>query len=97
MTVVKIDISPEQDEFIRRAVETGRFGSAAEVVQDALALWIERERDREEILAAIDEAEASLACGEGVVLTKENLQGFIDDVKRRGRARTAKATKAKTR
>jgi hypothetical protein len=45
-------------------------------VQDALALWIERERRRDELLAPIDEAEASLARGEGIVLPKESVQDF---------------------
>lgn len=94
MTDMKIDLSDEQDEFIRRAVEGGRFGSAEEAVQDALALWIERERRREEILAAIDEAEASLARGEGIVLTKETIPEFIEDVKRRAQTRMAKKAKA---
>ena len=92
---MKIDLNPEQDEFIRRAVETGRFRSAAEAVRDALDLWIERERRREEILAAIDEAEASLARGEGIVITKDSMRQLADDVKRRGRARIAKEKKAR--
>ena len=92
---MKIDLNPEQDEFVRRAVETGRFGSAEEAVQEALALWVEREREREEILAAIDEAEASLARGEGIALTNETIGDFFEDIKRHGRARVAKRAKTK--
>ena len=56
-------------------------------MQEALALWVERERRREEILAAIDEAEASLVRGEGVIITKSSMRELAEDVKRRGRAR----------
>jgi len=84
---MRIELSGEQDEFIRRAVETGRFGSAEEAVQDALALWIERERRRGEILAAIDEADASLARGEGRVVTRESMRELAEEVHQRGMAR----------
>lgn len=87
MSGMRIELSGEQDEFIRRAVETGRFGSAEEAVQDALALWIERERRREEILAAIDEADASLARGEGRVVTRESMRELAEEVHQRGMAR----------
>ena len=53
------------------------------------ALWEERERKRAEILAAVDAAEASLARGEGRVLTKESAQELADKIKQRGRARLA--------
>ena len=48
---------------------------------------VERERKREEILAAINEAEASLARGERLVITKSSMRELAEDVKRRGRAR----------
>jgi len=58
-------------------------------VQEALSLWEERERRRLEILAAVDEAEASLARGEGHVITQESMRELAEEVKRRGRARLA--------
>lgn len=60
-----------------------------EAVQEALALWEERERARAEILAAVDEAEASLARGEGRVITQESMRELAEQVKQRGRARLA--------
>lgn len=85
---MRIELSGEQDEFIRRAVETGRFTSAEEAVQDALALWVERERERDELLAAIDEGEAALAAEEAIILTTEDdVREFVADINRRGRAR----------
>lgn len=53
-------------------------------------MWEERERRRAEILAAVDEAEVSLARGEGRSITShEEAKELADDVQRRGRARLA--------
>jgi hypothetical protein len=58
------------------------------LLQEALSLWEERERRRAEILAAVDQAEASFARGEGRrVKTREEAAQLSDDIKRRGRAR----------
>lgn len=92
---MQIELTIEQQEFIRRAVETGRVKRTEEAVQQALELWVERERTRDELLAAIDEAEASLARGEGILITKESMKELAQDVKRRGRARLAAERKAR--
>ena len=57
---MQIELTAEQQDFIRRAIKTGRVQKAEDALQQALELWVDRERRREEILAAIDEAEASL-------------------------------------
>ena len=50
-----------------------------------MLLWDERERRRLEILACVDEAEASLARGEGRrITTHEGVKQLADDSKRRG-------------
>jgi predicted thioesterase len=54
-----------------------------------LTAIIERERTRAEILAAVDEAEASLAKGEGRIIPRESMRELAEEVKRRGRARLA--------
>ena len=92
---MQIELSDEADEFIRRAIEAGRHRRAEDAVREALELWVERERRRDELLAALDEGEASLAGGEGIELTKESMQELFDDVKRRGRARHAAAKRAR--
>jgi hypothetical protein len=48
-------------------------------------LWEERERRRLEFLATLDRA--SLARGEGRVITQESMQQLAAEVKERGRAR----------
>jgi hypothetical protein len=48
----------------------------------------EHERRRAEILAAVDQAEASLTRGEGRrITTREETTQLADDIKRRGLAR----------
>jgi Arc/MetJ-type ribon-helix-helix transcriptional regulator len=60
-----------------------------DAVQEALSLWEERERNRAEILTAVDLAEASIAGGEGRTITQESMRQLADEVKRRGRSRLA--------
>jgi putative addiction module CopG family antidote len=86
---MEVHLTPDQKAFIRQAIESGRFARAEDAVEEALALWEERERKRAEILAAVDVAEASLARGEGRVLTQESVRELADKVKQRGRARLA--------
>jgi len=62
---MNVELTPDQRALIRRAIETGRFRREEEAVHEALALQEERERSRLELVAALDEAEASLARGEG--------------------------------
>ncbi len=86
---MEVRLTPDQEAFIRQAIETGRFHRAEDVVQEALSLWEERERARAEILAAVDTAEASLARGEGRTITQQSLRELAFEVKQRGRARLA--------
>jgi hypothetical protein len=61
--------------------------SEHDAVQEALALWEERERQRAEFLLTVDDARASLARGEGRVMTQESVRQLAQEVKERGRAR----------
>ena len=93
---MQIDLTPEQSDFIRLAIESGRFRKPEEAVQEALTVWVERERRRAEILIEIDKAEASLARGEGRIITRESMRKLADEVHQRGVARLA-AEQAKRR
>ena len=84
---MEVQLTPDQEAFVRRAVETGRLQSEGDAVQEALALWEERERRRVEFLATLDDARASLARGEGRVITQETMRELSAEVKERGRAR----------
>jgi Arc/MetJ-type ribon-helix-helix transcriptional regulator len=84
---MEVHLTPDQKAFVRQAIESGRLVREEDAVQEALSLWEERERTRAEILVAVDEAEASLARGEGRAITQESMRELAEDVKRRGRAR----------
>jgi Arc/MetJ-type ribon-helix-helix transcriptional regulator len=88
---MQIELDREQQELIERAVAGGRLRRPEDAIREALALWIERERRREEILAAIDEAERSVARGEGILISEPSTRELAEDVKRRGRARSRAA------
>jgi Arc/MetJ-type ribon-helix-helix transcriptional regulator len=86
---MEVQLTPDQRAFVRQAIESGRLLREEDAVKEALVLWEERERARAEILAAVEEAEASLARGEGRVITRESMRELAEEVKRRGRARLA--------
>jgi putative addiction module CopG family antidote len=86
---MQIDLTLEQQDFVRRAVESGRYKRAEDAVHAAMTLWVERERRRTEILAAVDIAKASIDSGEGIPITRESMRSLAEDVKRRGRAQLA--------
>ena len=84
---MEVQLTSDQISFARRAVESGRLHTEEDAVQEALALWEERERGRIEFLASIDDARASLARGEGRAITQESMRELVGEVRERGRAR----------
>jgi Arc/MetJ-type ribon-helix-helix transcriptional regulator len=82
-----VHLTSDQRAFARRAIEGGRLRSEEEAVQEALALWEDRERERAEFLLTLDDAKASLARGEGRAITQESMRLLAEEVKERGRAR----------
>lgn len=86
---MEVRLTPQQEESIRRAVETGRIRSQEDALQEALSLWEERERKRAEFLSTLDDAKASLARGEGRIVTEESMRELAQAVKQRGLARVA--------
>ena len=89
---MQIHLTPEQQDFVRRAVDSGRFERAEDAVQAAIALWVERERRRTEILTAVDIAKASIDRGEGIEISAQSMRALAEDVKQRGRAQLAALT-----
>ena len=86
---MKAEFTPDQRAFAREAVQSGRLKSEEDAVAEALALWERRERTRAQLRADLDTAEASIAAGNGRVITQQSMQDLADDVKRRGRNRLA--------
>jgi Arc/MetJ-type ribon-helix-helix transcriptional regulator len=78
---MQIDLTPEQQDFVRQAVESGRFRRAEDAVQAAMTLWVDQERRRTEILAAVDIAKASIRRGEGIEITQQSMGALARDVK----------------
>lgn len=83
---MEVQLTADQKAFARRAVESGRLRSEEDAVEEALALWQERERRRVAFLATLDEARASLARGEGRAITQESMRELAAEVRDRGRA-----------
>ena len=81
---MEVGLTPDQEAFVRQAIESGRFHRA-----EALLLWEERERKRAEFLATLDDAKASLARGEGRNITQESMLDLAEEVKQRGQVRLA--------
>ena len=84
---MEVRLSADQKAFIRHAIESGRLHREEDAVKEALCLWAERERTRAEILAAVDEAEASIAGGEGRIITQASMRELAEEVKQRADAR----------
>ena len=87
LKAMDVHLTPDQKAFARRAIESGRLHSEQDAVQEALALWEERERQRTEFLLTLDDARASLARGEGRVITRESMRELAEEVKERGQVR----------
>jgi Arc/MetJ-type ribon-helix-helix transcriptional regulator len=86
---MNVELTADQRALVQKAIESSRFSREEEAVEEALALWEERERRRLEIVAMIDEAEASLARGEGREFTKESTPTLVEEANRRLRRRIA--------
>jgi putative addiction module CopG family antidote len=87
---MEVHLTPDQEAFVRQAIEAGRLHRQEDAVREAMSLWEDRERRRLEIVMAADRAEASLTRGEGRrITTHEEVTQLADDIKRRGVARLA--------
>jgi Arc/MetJ-type ribon-helix-helix transcriptional regulator len=86
---MEIDLTPEQKFFVHLGVEQGRFKDSADAVNHALDQWVERERSRLELLAAIDAGDDSPEQDDIDLDSDEDLVEFIKSIEKLGRARLA--------
>ncbi|HZZ15267.1 MAG TPA: type II toxin-antitoxin system ParD family antitoxin [Candidatus Sulfotelmatobacter sp.] len=86
---MEVHLTPDQEAFVRQAIESGRLRRVEDAIEEALSLWEERERKRAAFLATLDDAKASLARGEGRVITQESMRQLAEEVKQQGLARLA--------
>jgi Arc/MetJ-type ribon-helix-helix transcriptional regulator len=56
---MNVELSPDQRAFVQKAIESGRFTRQEQAIEEALTPWEERERRRLEIIAMVEEADAS--------------------------------------
>jgi Arc/MetJ-type ribon-helix-helix transcriptional regulator len=84
---MEVQLTLDQKAFARHAVESGRLHNEQEAVEEALALWEERERKRMAFVATLDRARASAERGEGRVITRESMTALTAEVAERGRTR----------
>jgi Arc/MetJ-type ribon-helix-helix transcriptional regulator len=84
---MEMPFTPDQQAFVRDAIASGRLHSPEDAAREALSLWERRERARAHILAAVDEAEASLARGGGRIITEQSMRDLAEEIQQRGRAR----------
>jgi len=83
---MEVQLTPDQEAFVRQAIDSGRLHHAEEAVQQALSLWESRERSRVEILCALDEAESDLGAGNFSDYSEESLPRLAEELKREARA-----------
>lgn len=86
---MEVELTRDQQALVRQAIEAGRLRGPEEAAKEAFSLWEARERRRAEILASVDIGEASLARGEGRVVTEESMRQLAHDIGQRGRSRLA--------
>ena len=87
---MQIDLTPEQDDVVRHAIAAGRIARPEEAVAQAMDDWVERERQRFDLIASLDEAEAEYERGDYLTIeTEEDGRAFVKDVMERCCARLA--------
>jgi putative addiction module CopG family antidote len=86
---MEVFLTPDQEAFVRLAIERGRFRSKEDAVREALNQWEERERKRAEFLATLEDGKAALSRGEGRILTEQSMGELAEEVKARGQAQLA--------
>lgn len=77
---MEVELTPDQQAFVRQAIGSGRIQREEEAVCEALSLWEERERKRAEFVASLEDAKASVAQGEERVVTQDSMQELADEV-----------------
>jgi antitoxin ParD1/3/4 len=89
---LNISLPPELEAQVRKRVKSGSYGSASEVVREALRLFETYEQLRSSTLTRL---RADIEEGLADVSTGKTVKFDPAAIKRRGRARLAKQTKKK--
>jgi putative addiction module CopG family antidote len=84
-----ISINQQNQEHIRRKVESGRYKTPDDVLAKALALLDERDDALADIQAKLDEAAGQSRNGQYTIYDEEGLRELKERIKREGRERNA--------
>ncbi len=87
LTIMEVQLTPEQEALVKEGIRAGRYESAEEAIGEALHCWEEVERRRAEIIAAFDDSEADIKAGRFKDHTSETLSQLGQELKVQGRAR----------
>jgi putative addiction module CopG family antidote len=86
---MEIELTAEQNDFIRAGIEQGRYHDSADAIHRAMDQWVERERDLLELIAAIDAGDDSPESDDIVLKSDEDIAQFVKGVEQRGREKLA--------
>ena len=92
--VMEVDLSPEQQAFIRAGIESGRYQRPEEAIQEALRQWEDRQRSLAQLQALVDEGMDDLEQGRYTDYSDETLPELFQQIKSEGR--TLLATRSET-
>jgi putative addiction module CopG family antidote len=82
---MQVELTVEQEAFIQQAIASGRYRTAEEAVQEAMARWEAGERAHVELVTALDEAESDMAGGRYSDYTDETLADLAAELKSEAR------------
>jgi Arc/MetJ-type ribon-helix-helix transcriptional regulator len=75
------DLSPESEQFIQQVVAAGVFPDRGRALDEAVSLL----KQRQELLAHVEEGTQQLRSGDFLEYDQEGLRRFFDEVQARGR------------
>lgn len=74
---MELRLTAEQEALVNEAIRSGRYDREEEVLREALSLWEHQERRRAEIMAAVDQAEATFSRGAARRITRRKNAGRL--------------------
>jgi antitoxin ParD1/3/4 len=89
VSAVNVSLSPELEKLVQAKIESGRYSSETEVVEEALHLLEKQEMHLKELRARIDKGLAEADRGE-VVDGEEFMQRMLDEIDLREAERSAR-------
>jgi putative addiction module CopG family antidote len=84
---MEVELSPEQQAFIKAGIEGGRYQSSEDAIQEALRQWEDRQRTLAQLQVLVDEGMEDLERGRYNDFTDETLPELFERIKREGRRR----------